>query len=90
MRKCNSDCARAGSHVDDARISLAVEALQYCFDQMFRFRTRDQNSGRDFEEKAKKFLRAGEVLHRFTSQAAAEQGSRTDLLRPARACARDE
>ena len=71
--KRNGDCARAGAHVDDARIGLTAEALQHCFHQVFGFGPRDQNIGRDLEQQAKELLNAGDVLDRLCRQAALEQ-----------------
>ena len=90
MGNRNSDCARTGPHVNDARVRIAVEPLQHGFHQMLGFGTRDQNIGRNFEEQSEKLLLAGKVLHWFTCQAALKQGLKLFCLLRVRASARDE
>lgn len=73
MRKRNRDCTRSGTHVQDSRVDLAIDAREQCFHQVLSFGTGNEDIGRHLEEQAVKFLRANDVLHRFGRQAPGEE-----------------
>ena len=61
----------AGRHVDFN--SARAETFERDFDDVFRFRARNEHGRRDFERQAPEFLRAGEVLRRFAGSPAGDE-----------------
>jgi hypothetical protein len=85
VRKRNSDASRASPNVRDPQRrtwetgfhiyldSTRSEAFERDFDDMFRFRARDEHGKRNFEFESPEFLLASKVLRRFACRSACDE-----------------